>query len=171
MKKHLLIIALTLLALQQLTAQYRIASSVVGAGIVSSSNNTHRIAGPVGQHAIGPVQNTQWLFSQGFWYQVRRLTPVERIGEYVPATASLDQQYPNPASSFTHVNFSLPHSGAVSLTISDALGRVVRVLSDELLEAGSYHSLVDLSFIPAGMYFVRLRFKDQLLTQRLTVIK
>lgn len=171
MKRIILSLPLLFIMLQSLSAQYRIASSVIGSGIVTSSNSMHRIAGTVGQHVIGPVQNPQWSFSQGFWYQVRRITPVERIGEYVPAQASLDPQYPNPASSITHVNFSLPYFGAVSLTISDALGRVVRVLSEETLEAGSYHSLVDLSFIPAGMYFVRLRFKDQLLTQRLTVIK
>jgi len=152
-------------------AQYRTASSVIGSGIVTSNNNAHRITGTVGQHVIAPVQNPQWSLSQGFWYQVRRSTPVERISEYVPTQASLDQQYPNPASSFTHVNFSLPRSGAVSITLCDALGRVVRVLSEATLEAGSYHSLVDLSFIPAGMYFVRLRYKGNLLIQRLTVLK
>lgn len=79
----------------------------------------------------------------------------------VPERFELLQNYPNPFNPSTVIAFSLPSASYVKLTVFDMLGREVRRLVDDEVEAGS-HAVVwdgtDASGSPvsAGVYYCTL---------------
>jgi hypothetical protein len=67
---------------------------------------------------------------------------------------------PNPFTRRTAIKFGIPGNGRVRIDIYDVSGRMVTNLADEEYPAG-YHSVAWIAArkaIPAGIYFVRLRF-------------
>jgi hypothetical protein len=56
----------------------------------------------------------------------------------VPMSFSLDQNYPNPFNPATHIRFTVPEEGNVSLKVYDLLGREVVTLVNEVRTAGAY---------------------------------
>lgn len=76
---------------------------------------------------------------------------------------SLHHNYPNPFDSETTIQYSLANTGDVTLAIFDIRGRLVRVLVDEKLDAGTYRTRWDGRdqigrFVPGGLYFSRIQF-------------
>ncbi len=75
-------------------------------------------------------------------------------GASLPAVAlSCD---PNPITSQAVLNFTLPESGAIRLSLFDALGREVRVLTSGFESAGEHTFAFDARALPGGSYFARL---------------
>jgi len=74
-----------------------------------------------------------------------------------PGVITLHENYPNPFHASTTIRYDLESSGAVRLTVHDALGRVVTTLVDEMQRPGSYH--VPWSPVQAvpGVYYLVLR--------------
>jgi hypothetical protein len=56
----------------------------------------------------------------------------------IPKSYSLRQNYPNPFNASTMINYQIPKSGFVSLTIYDVLGRTSRELISAHQQAGDY---------------------------------
>jgi hypothetical protein len=118
-----------------------------------------------------------WTWDTGFWYKVAAvdvhgnesgyavLGPSEVTGDEsprVPEAAFLSQNYPNPFNPSTTIRFGVRERTYVSLRIYDTAGRLVRVLTDELREAGSYEAFWDGRDdggmrVASGVYFYRLR--------------
>ena len=82
----------------------------------------------------------------------------------------LRKTFPNPASGQATVQFAVPGRQDVALRLYDVLGRQVRTVQQGALE-GRQELQVDLSGLPSGTYFVRLRAEDHVRTQRLTVVQ
>ncbi len=73
---------------------------------------------------------------------------------HVPATDKgviLEQNRPNPFANQTEISFALPEDATVRLEISDASGRVLEVLLQTRLDAGTHHINWDASRHPAGV--------------------
>jgi hypothetical protein len=81
-------------------------------------------------------------------------------------TPKMGQNYPNPAKekTFIEVNFT---SSDASLTLSNILGEVVQI--QKLPHSGTF--VIDVSEIPAGVYFYTLAADGQKVTRKLTVKK
>lgn len=79
-----------------------------------------------------------------------------------PERFELFQNYPNPFNAVTVVSYTLPFDSHVTLKVYDVLGREVRVLADEVQQAGYKTVSFDARQITSGMYFYRLaaRRKD-----------
>jgi hypothetical protein len=76
------------------------------------------------------------------------------------STPVIVESNPNPFNWRTAITFGIPNDGRVKIDIYDVSGRAVTNLTDEEYAAG-YHSMdwiADRKAIPAGIYFVRLRF-------------
>ena len=74
----------------------------------------------------------------------------------VPTEFSLWQNYPNPFNPGTTINYELPHSSIVRLSVCDLLGREVSVLVNERKDAGVHEVKFDGSNLASGVYFYRL---------------
>ncbi len=82
-------------------------------------------------------------------------------GDEIPAVTALAGAYPNPFNPVTRLKFSLKEKGPVSLRVYDVSGRLVRVLVDEVREAGSYEAVWDGTndggrITASGIYFCRM---------------
>ena len=75
----------------------------------------------------------------------------------VPAGFRLGQNYPNPFNPSTTIEFEIPERGHVTLTVSDALGRLVDVLADGVLDAGTHTRTWKSGAESSGLYIYQLR--------------
>ncbi len=81
--------------------------------------------------------------------------------ESLPVTFILGQNYPNPFNPSTIIEFSLPQSENVNITIFNILGQKVTTLVDEAQAAGNYSVTwdghdSDGSEVSSGVYFYRM---------------
>ena len=87
-------------------------------------------------------------------------------GEF-PVAASA---YPNPFSSSTTINFSLPKSGDIRVTLYDALGREVeRIASGEFVE-GPYSLRLDRNGLANGVYTCVIYSRSLNLNERVPIV-
>ncbi|MEK7251079.1 MAG: T9SS type A sorting domain-containing protein [Bacteroidota bacterium] len=89
----------------------------------------------------------------------------------LPFAFALHQNYPNPFNPTTTIRYDLPSAGLVSLEVFDILGREVRTLVNEKLQAGSYERTFDASGLASGVYFYRLNAGPFLQTRKFILAK
>ena len=66
---------------------------------------------------------------------------IEEILADIPEKYSLSQNYPNPFNPITNINYSVPRSGSVTLSIYNIMGQRVTTLVSGTMKYG-YHSVV-----------------------------
>jgi len=71
-------------------------------------------------------------------------------------TLWLGDPYPNPSHGELTLHFSLPKTGPVKIEMFDVTGRRVRVVLDQVLDAGEYRDTSVLTGVGPGVYFYRL---------------
>lgn len=87
-----------------------------------------------------------------------------------PSELELLGTSPNPARGQVTVRYALPETRNVTVRLYDVLGRRVHaVVSGE--QEGCHERSLDVSSLPSGVYFLRLRAGGQARTQRLTVVE
>ncbi|MBU1637320.1 T9SS type A sorting domain-containing protein [bacterium] len=93
-------------------------------------------------------------------------TPVTLSNNYLVA-----KNYPNPFNPVTTIEFSIPTAGQVELAVYDITGREVASLVNGNLSAGIH--AVDWNGVsaPTGIYFYRLSYGTQQITQRMLLVK
>jgi len=69
---------------------------------------------------------------------------------------SLAPSYPNPITSTSTISFTLPAASQVTLTVTDAAGRVRQLWPAGRLDAGQHEVTWDASNYPSGVYLCRL---------------
>lgn len=84
---------------------------------------------------------------------------------------ALEDNYPNPFSESTTINFSLASPGNVQITIWDVTGRKVDEVTDQFYEADSHSESWNASGYASGVYFCRLEFEDQAIVQKMVLLK
>jgi hypothetical protein len=89
----------------------------------------------------------------------------------VPLEFKLHQNYPNPFNPATQIEFSLPIRQRVTLKIFDVMGRQVRVLLDEVREAGRHSIAFDATTLASGVYFCQLRAGDYAARQKMLLMR
>jgi hypothetical protein len=92
------------------------------------------------------------------------------------AGAVLSQNFPNPVTGGTRIDFALASGGKVTLVVFDTAGRLVDTLVDGTRGAGAHTAMwstADRSGrpLPSGVYWYRLSTNGETLTKRMTVIR
>jgi Leucine-rich repeat (LRR) protein len=90
---------------------------------------------------------------------VSSLTGVDDINN------SVLKVYPNPSNGFLFIDLHQECSNSITLDICDFYGRIIFQKS---LEGNQRHEL-DLSFIPKGLYFVRIQIKNKIHFQKVVI--
>ncbi|MGA3288456.1 MAG: T9SS type A sorting domain-containing protein [Bacteroidota bacterium] len=86
-------------------------------------------------------------------------TSVESI-EGVPTTFALKQNYPNPFNPSTAIQFGIPTSSNVKITVFNILGEEVAVLVNSRMSAGNYKVTFNASNLPSGLYLYRIQAEN-----------
>jgi len=126
---------------------------------------------------LGGCDYTSWTLTTGppgranTRFEFTGPTGVSAITSEIPDSYSLGQNYPNPFNPTTKINFALPKSGLVTLKIYDVLGREVKILVNDIKQAGNYSVDFNASEFSSGVYFYRLESGTFNETKRMLMIK
>ena len=103
-------------------------------------------------------------------YSAATITASETTPE-LPSTATLTSNYPNPFTHTTTIEYTLPASGPVHLSVYDVLGREVAILVDGVQHAGEHAAVFDGTSLPSGTWFYRLEATGQVRTGLMALMK
>lgn len=81
------------------------------------------------------------------------------------------KNYPNPVKSSTTFSYQLPAAGSVNLKIYDAIGTERATLVNENQTSGSHTIDFNAEDLSAGVYSYRLVFNDQVITNKMLLVK
>lgn len=79
----------------------------------------------------------------------------------IPGKFFVSQAYPNPFNSLVNIDFGLPHSGQLVVTVNDLTGKVVKQLSNGERSGGYLTLTFDGSRYASGLYLVRYSFNGR----------
>ncbi|MBC7744645.1 MAG: S8 family serine peptidase [Flavobacterium sp.] len=83
----------------------------------------------------------------------------------------LKQNYPNPATDNTVIEFSIPKASVTSISLYNVLGKRVKDLLNENLREGSYKINVDLSDLKGGIYFYQIEYESKRRSMKMLIMK
>ena len=100
----------------------------------------------------------------------------QKILDEIPSEFLLSQNYPNPFNPVTNMNFELPRSGRVLLTIYNVRGQEVKTLINENLNYGlhtaSWQGIDNMGRpVSSGVYFSELRSRGVRKTRKMVFLK
>ncbi len=84
---------------------------------------------------------------------------------------TLSQNYPNPFNPSTKIDFSIPKSGFVNLSIFDASGRLITNLLNSHLRYGAYTVDFNAGGYSSGVFFYRLNAGEYTECKKMILIK
>lgn len=89
---------------------------------------------------------------------------------------TLKQNYPNPFNPTTTIEYEIPHTGDVEVSIFDVQGKKVKELEKRMKESGSYKAVWDSrdnagQSVSSGTYFYRVQFNGSQLVNKLLLLK
>lgn len=151
-------------------AQFSISRFTIdGGGGTRSIGGTFVLGGTIGQPDAGRLAGANFAVNGGFWFGGSAVSAVgdgpDDGGEQAPGALPLSFHLylatPNPFSEQTRVAFDLSEPSLVRSAIYDASGRLVRILADQQLPAGTHQRTWDRRDqagrrVPSGLYFLRL---------------
>ena len=89
----------------------------------------------------------------------------------VPDKFTLYQNYPNPFNPTTIIKYHLPQTSPVTLKIYDVIGKEVKTLVNEKLDAGDHSLTIDAHNLSSGVYFYRIEAGSFVETKKFVVLK
>lgn len=99
------------------------------------------------------------------------LTHAGNITLQVPSGFRLSQNFPNPFNPVTKINFDIPKSAHVSLSVFDMLGKKIASIVDKELNAGNHTFDFNGNAFSSGTYFYRLETPGFTETKRMILLK
>lgn len=123
------------------------------------------------------VDEHRELYLCAFDGSIYRFTPTVTAGgagSVLPLVPELHGAFPNPAVRGTHSTLSLriamPSRQTARLVLYDTLGRALRTIGSGEFDAGEHRFRVDITALPAGIYFYALHVGGDRLTRKLVIL-
>ncbi|OQA65351.1 MAG: hypothetical protein B6D44_13610 [Ignavibacteriales bacterium UTCHB2] len=89
----------------------------------------------------------------------------------IPKEYVLFQNYPNPFNSSTVISYSVPMEGKVTIKLYNALGELVKTITDGFFNAGTYKINLSSEDLSSGIYLYKMQTERTSLTKKLIIIK
>ncbi len=115
---------------------------------------------PTGKVRAGTLGRGIWQASLA-----SQMVGVDISNNGIPNNFNLKQNFPNPFNPATTINFDLPKSGFVRLSVYDGLGKEVLKIYEGERNAGSYSVNFNGSELSSGTYFYRMEVSVNSKTQ------
>jgi len=147
---------------------------------VSATNNFKKLKAlsPLTQYdwQVKSICNVSGLGNSG-WSSTKTFTTLSlKIGDEL-GIENLFTVYPNPASDFATIEFSLSNSSDVEISLLDLQGRKIKTISpdpsggkfDPEESAGIHQFQFDCGDLPAGLYLLQLKTESGIETKKLII--
>ena len=89
----------------------------------------------------------------------------------LPDNYTLRQNFPNPFNPTTKIQYSIPKSSHIVLTIYDGRGQIVEQLFSGYQSRGTYNATFDASEYASGVYLYRLQADGYSITKKMILLK
>ena len=124
------------------------------------------------QMVFGVKGDLQYYYIDNlYFYSDQAINSNQDFDSDFPKQLRLHQNYPNPFNPTTSIQFELPVAGNTSLKIYNSLGQLVQTLVDNQLSEGRYNYSFNASQLSSGVYFYRLQFGNQSITNKMILLK
>ena len=117
------------------------------------------IAGSInGLFKLNAEEKSKHLIAYGFVKIENTLTSVndDKTESKLPTEYSLSQNYPNPFNPVTKINYSVPLTSNIRITVYNILGQIVKELVNEEKLAGNYNLNWNAAQYASGIYICRI---------------
>jgi hypothetical protein len=84
---------------------------------------------------------------------------------------NLSQNYPNPVNSSTTIEYKIPSSAHINLTVFNSIGESVANLVNKMQSQGRYKIKFNVDNLPSGIYFYRLTNGSKTITNKMIILK
>ena len=88
-----------------------------------------------------------------------------------PSEFYLSQNYPNPFSDSTAIKYCIAYKTKVRLEVFNPEGKMIKVLVDEVKEAGTYEVIWDAANLPSGAYFYKFIVEGFIATKKMILLR
>jgi len=102
---------------------------------------------PAYEHPLGKI----------YVYSMKKFIVGVKEKEVLPFTFSLEQNYPNPFNPSTTIEYQIPKSGIVKITVYNMLGQKVKTLVNTFKTAGKYQVEFNAVNLPSGIYIYKMQ--------------
>jgi hypothetical protein len=98
-------------------------------------------------------------------------TSVEENNNEIVSDYHLYNNYPNPFNPSTTIQYAIPQSGEVRLSVFNSLGEEVKTLVNETKEPGVYEVEFSANDFPSGIYFYKIQAGGFSETKKMILLK
>ncbi|MBM3325193.1 MAG: T9SS type A sorting domain-containing protein [Calditrichaeota bacterium] len=89
----------------------------------------------------------------------------------LPKEFALYQNYPNPFNPITVIQYDVPTTSQVRLTVNNLLGQEMARLVDGRQVAGTHRVSWNATNLPSGVYLCRMQTKGFMQTRKMLLVK
>lgn len=100
------------------------------------------------------------LKNQNYLMIESNINQLRVIGAEYPDNFTVYQNFPNPFNSSTIIQYLLPTSGKVNITVYNFLGERIKTNLNEFQEAGFHKQKISFDELSSGIYFVEIRYNS-----------
>ncbi|MDP8239485.1 MAG: NosD domain-containing protein [Candidatus Hatepunaea meridiana] len=96
---------------------------------------------------------------------------VKQEGGGLPIELKIVDIFPNPFNSQVTIRYSLQHKGTVQLSVIDPFGRQILLFNWSNKPQGNHTFVFDSYDLPTGLYFVQLRYEEEVRIAKMICLK
>jgi len=94
------------------------------------------------------------------------------VNEYNNSTLEKPEvsTYPNPLKNYAKINFYLPKSTKVEISLYNVDGQKIKTLADDYMLAGEHSLYIKAEGLNSGVYFIYLKTEDSIVFEKIVVL-
>jgi hypothetical protein len=141
-------------------------NSFINTAHIDDGSWAHGVA--VGQDGMIFLANgTEGLIA----YMYSGYTAIANEFSRTPDRYGLLQNYPNPFNPSTKIEYTLPKSEYVNITVYNTLGQAIKTLVNEHMPIGHHQVEFNAQNLPSGVYFYLLEAGEYVQTRKMLLVK
>jgi hypothetical protein len=114
---------------------------------------------------------TTWFYTTSTpWVRMNFAAP-DAVEEIVEGNVTVSQNFPNPFTGNTTVNYTLSSNDEVMVEITDVTGKVIEVMNEGVRTAGSHTVTINSNKLAAGTYYYSVSTSNGKVTKAMNVTK
>jgi photosystem II stability/assembly factor-like uncharacterized protein len=124
---------------------------------------------------VGQDRNTGYYYANSRGRSVFKSTYPDFVAGVprspMPISMNEPKNYPNPFAKITEISFTTSHEGNVKISLYDVMGRFIRVIENEYMEAGKHTLTFNSNGMSSGQYMIMVQSGTEVTNHWMTVTK